>query len=144
MQSSPAYQRPQLHLCNEYRMPLDSYLVSTVDLTSNRHYNDFTGFQYVSELSTKLSLYVLRSTPSLSSIPSGTHHLHRAVASVKEARGHQFSAGGPEQVERRRREYRGAAGAEMAHFVSILAVSLNFKFYCIVMNSASPNFDTAN
>jgi len=50
MQSSPAYQRPQLHLCNEYRMPpLDSYLVSTVDLTSNRHYSDFTGFQYTSE-----------------------------------------------------------------------------------------------
>ena len=36
----------------------------------------------------------------------------RAVASAKEARGHHFSAGGHEQVERRRRECRGAAGAE--------------------------------
>ena len=63
----------------------------------------------------------------------------RAVASVKEARGHQFSAGGPKQVKRRRREGRGAPGAdgvgclhfrvEMAHFVGILAV--NFKFYCM-------------
>ena len=68
--------------------------------TSHRQYIDLT-IQGETEIEYKI-LVVYKSW----------HGLARAVASVKEARGHQFSAGGHEQVERRRRECRGAAGAE--------------------------------